>query len=382
MPIFKKENILLFLSLAIFLLLEIGVFGSFPENYFPASLFVSEQLSIKGPNGGEEWKAGEENQITWFSKGIDKVGIVLFEGPNPKWIAKDVDAKQGFYDWTIFSLEDPSQNYKIAVFKYPWQKGNKISYSAKPFTIIGPKYASCDSFSISAEYPYVPSNFPGIKKVFATNTKWEGNLEGLDGADKKCQQEAENETLTGTWKALLGDDKTLAQDRLNLDGMFVEATSVATLPNGDTCHRLLGETFDKFFGKLSNAWVTNREKLSEDYLKYLSNVWLGRIKDDSPKNCSYILSDYPSKVVSENYSYSTTCENWTQSRDRVLGYPQFGTYTADYPKCYTQTGKRIDAVGVAGLAAGLTSGGSVGNIFSPILAKECSSAQRLICIQQ
>lgn len=380
----KKENFILFFALALFLFLEIGVSNQFSDNVFPASLFVSKKLEIRSPNvGTEEWKVGEENNINWYSRGIGKIGIVLFKGSTPQWIAKNVDADSGVYKWTMFNLQDPGQDYKIAVFEYPWQKGNKISYSAKPFTIIGPKFSSCDDLSLTNEWPYLPSDYPGIRKIFVTDTTFTGNLEGLNGADQRCQQAANNNNYTGTWKALLGDDKFLAIERLNLSGIFVEASSSADLPTGYTCHRVLGENFDKFFAKLSNPWVLNREKLSEDYLKNLANVWLGRINDKSPKSCTYISSSTASSKVIENYSYTTTCENWTQSLYWVLGYPKFGPYSAEYPSCYTSAGKQTYAVGVAGLSAGLTgTGTSLNNLFSSSLGKECSSGKRLICVQQ
>lgn len=379
----QKGNFILFLSLVLFLFLEIGVANQFSENVFPASLFVSKKIEIKSPVGGEEWKVGDENTITWYSKGISKVGVVLYNGSEPQWIAKNVDAGAGSYKWQMFSLLDPSQNYKIAVFEYPWQKGNKVSYSSKPFTIIGPKFASCDNLAIGDEWPYLPSNYPNIKQIFITDKTYNGNMEGLTGADQRCQQAAQDNNYPGTWKALLGDDATLAVDRINLSGIFVEATPAVTLPSGETCHRLLGEDFNAFFDKLSGAWVLNREKFSEDFLKYLSNIWLGRINDKSPKNCTYISSDVASSKVPENYSYTTTCENWTKSSDWVLGYPKFGPYNAEYPSCYTTAGKQTYAVGEAGIATGLTgSGTSLNNLFSTYLGKECNSNRRLICVQQ
>jgi hypothetical protein len=379
----KKDSFVLVLALVLFLFLEIGVSSQFSDNVFPASLFVSKKLEVKSPNGAEEWKVGEENSIAWFSKGISKVGIVLFKGSEPQWIAKNIDAGAAFYKWNMFSLLDPSQDYKIAVFEYPWQKGNKIDYSDKPFTIIGPRFSSCDTLSIPDEFPYLPSNYPNIRKVFITDKTYDGNMEGLVGADQRCQQTAESNNYIGTWKALLGDDKTLAIDRMTLSGLFVEAIPAAELPSGESCHRLLGEDFNKFFEKLSNPLVINREKLSEDFLKYFSNVWLGRINDKSPKNCTYISSDVASSKVQENYSYTTTCENWTKSSNWVLGYPKFGPYDPEYPSCYTSASKQTYAVGEAGLATGLTgSGTSMSNLFSAYLGKECNSSRRLICVQQ
>jgi hypothetical protein len=378
-----KENLILFLAILIFLFIELGVFAEIgSDNLFLAQLFSIKRIKVLTPNGGENWDAGQTYKISWTMRGIDKVGIVLFKGESPEWIIKNIPAKDGKYEWQIPSWQEPSRNYKIAIFEYPWQKGNKIDYSDQDFTISGTKFASCDTLSLIGEYPYLASNFPNLRKVFITIGTWKGNLGGLEGADEKCQKEAEKEGFSGTWKALLGDDRTLAIDRLKLDGVFVEAEVAAILPGGQTCHRLLGENFEKFLEKFSNLWVVNREKLSEDFLRDFSNLWLGRINDKSPKDCIYITSQYPSKVLAENYSFTTTCQNWTEEDEKIKGYPPIARYTPEYPKCYTSYGKSTNAVGQAGLSSGLTGGGIGGNSFTPSQGKTCDTYQKLLCVEQ
>ncbi len=378
-----KENLILIVAIFIFLFIELGVFSQISlDNIFLAQLFSNKKIVVTTPNGGEEWKTEKTNSITWVASGVEKVGIVLFKGDQPKWIAKNIDAKLGRYEWDIFSWEEPSQDYKIAVFEYPWQKGNKIDYSNKTFTLIGPKFSSCDNLSIKTEWPFITSDIPNLRKVFITSSTWKGNLGGLEGADAKCQEEANKNDLTGNWKALLGDDKTLAIERLKLDGTFIEAEIAATLPEGKTCHRLLGENFEKFLEKFSNLWVVNREKLSEDFLKNLSSIWLGKINEASSKECLIISSDYPSKVLAENYSFTATCENWTSENYRVPGYPKQGNYTPEYPKCYTSAGKSTNAVGQAGLSSGLTGKGTSASSFSLSQGKSCDTYQKLICVEQ
>jgi len=374
------QGLILIISLLIFLFLEVGIISQIgSDNVFLAQMFSIKSLKVLSPNGGEEWKTGETNTIKWTSRGIDRVGIVIFDGQEPKWIAKNVDAKEGKYDWNIFIWEEPSENYRIAVFEFSWKKGNKIDYSDNAFTVVGPKYVSCDSLSVGAEWPYLASDFPNLRKVFVTNNRWTGNLGGLAGADEKCQKEAEKLELPGTWKAFLGDDRTLAIERLKLDGVFVEAERAATLSGGKTCHRLLGENFEKFFEKFFSLNVMNQKQLSEDFFKGFSNLWLGRVKDASPKDCVVISSQYPSKVMAENYSFTSTCENWTVDNDEIPGYPPVKRpYTPEYPKCYLSSGKTTNAVAQGGLSAGL----NTNNTFSPYLGKYCSTWQRLLCVEQ
>jgi len=196
--------------------------------------FIGEKsLELISPNGNEIWQAGKTYQITWKAKNIGKVGIMLVKDKTPReseWIVKDFPAGKRKYDWQIFGWQEPRQDYKIAIVEYPWYEENKIDYSDKNFTILGPTFASCDNLSIEAEWSYLPSDFPNLRKVFITNTAFGGNLGGLGGADEKCQKEAEERGLEGTWKALLGDDTNLAVERLNLEGIFIEAEEKEVLP--------------------------------------------------------------------------------------------------------------------------------------------------------
>ncbi len=55
-------------------------------------------------------------------------------------------------------------------------------------------------------------------RVFTTRSTYTGNLEGLVGADAKCNSEAAFVGLTGYWKAIISDFNTHASSRLNILG--------------------------------------------------------------------------------------------------------------------------------------------------------------------
>lgn len=393
-----------------------------------------KSLRIISPNGEEIWQANKTYQITWKAKNIGRVGIMLVKDKTPKeseWIVKDYPAGKGKYDWQIFTWQEPRQDYKIAVVEYPWKEGNKIDYSDKNFTIVGPTFASCDELSIRDEWPYLPSDFPNLRKVFITDASFDGNLGGLEGADQKCQTEAENKGLEGTWKAFLGDDKTSAVERLNLEGIFVEAQGEEVLPQGKipsyfwksyyqflkktkleekttdvenaynllgkyfdtflkewegqqekkTCHRLLGKNFDEFFKKLSDPLAINQEKFQEEFLKSLSNLRLGRVNKESKKECITIFTQYPSSDPSLRYSFTLTCQNWTINAEKIPNYPPKSNEKIELPVCYTPEGVRINAAALAGLSSGLIEE-SGKQVFATSLGKSCDTKQRLLCIQQ
>jgi len=368
----------------ILLWIIIGLIVAGAATWFIYRLTAEKTLHLVSPNGEEIWQAGKTFQITWKAKNIGKVAIILTKGGNSEtaqWLAKDISAAKKKYDWEIFTWQSPGQDYKITILEYPWKEGNQVDYSDENFTISGPQFASCDKLSIEAEWPFLPSDFPNQRRVFLTETAFSGNLEGLAGADKKCQAEAEKEGLGGTWKAFLGSDETLAMDRLQLEGVIVEANPSATLPEGKTCHRLLGKDFTEFFAKLSGYLMVNQGKLEETFLNRLSNIWLGRIDSNSKKDCTTI-ADQSSLDISRNYSFTATCQNWTLGEATVPGYPPTATSTTEFPKCYTPQGKRIDAVGAAGLSSGLVGSDPKTRTLSPALGKTCDSTQRLLCIEQ
>jgi hypothetical protein len=55
---------------------------------------------------------------------------------------------------------------------------------------------------------------PSVKRVFVTSTTYPGDLDGLDGADSKCQGRAVAAGLPGMLKAWLSDSTQAARDRL------------------------------------------------------------------------------------------------------------------------------------------------------------------------
>ena len=341
-------------------------------------------LEITSPNGKEQLRAGRTYQIAWKSRNVGKVAILLIKGGAQKEsrvITEGILARQGKYDWQIFVWEEPRQDYKISIFEYPWQEGKPIDYSDENFTILGPQFASCDNLSIGAEWLFIPSDYPNLKKVFITESAFSGNLEGLEGADKKCQTEAGKKGFSVNFKAFLGDDKSTSKERLNLEGIFVEAESAGFLPEEKTCHRFLGKNFDEFFKKFSDPLVLNQEKLDKDFFNNLSNIWLGRIDNTSKKDCITILTKATSYNPSLNYSFTSTCQNWNSSEEKVAGYPPIISEPREFPACYTPKGVRIDSAGIGGLASGIIEKeGS--QVFTPSFGKACDLGQKLLCVQQ
>jgi len=352
---------------------------------------LSKNIQLQTPNGGEEWEIGETYQITWKTRGIERVGIVLFKGKEPKWVGKNIDAKSGKYDWKIYPGQEYGDDYWVAVFEYPWQKGNKIDFSDGALAVVYPELGSCDSLSIEQEWPYFPSDLPDIRRVFITENSFTGDLEGLEGADQKCQQEAEEKGFKGKWQAFIGGDseQEFAIARMNqtprkTKGVFVVAQPAAALIRGATCHRLLGKNLDEFLAKFSELEMLNKEKLEKSFFDNFAHLWLGKIDEKSKKNCAAIgevLSSSYSLLV-EKYSFTTTCQNWTKGNRVVDGYPvPDGQPKPSFPSCYTPEGKLTDAVALGGLSSGLVGSGN-NAVFTPYQGMYCNSHQNLLCIEE
>lgn len=380
----RSERSIVFIILAIIIIvLVVAVYLIFS--------FTGKKIEITSPLAREEWEIGQTYSITWESKGVDKVGIVLYKGSEAQWIAENIDAESGKYDWHIYSGQGYGDGFWLAVFEYPWQEGNLIDYTNGAIVITYPEMSSCDSISVEEEWPYLASDFPDLRGVFLTEESYEGNLNGLDGADKICQQEAEDLGLEGEWMAFLGgeNDNETAVERLKkssrgTEGIFVQAVASAVLLRGSTCHRLIAGNFQEFLDKLSDLKIVNEDKLDQVFLERMEDIWLGRIDETGKKNCTSITFKFAdaNRVLAETYSFTTTCQNWTQEESFVQGYPvPKGQPKPSFPTCYTPSGALTDAVALAGLALGLEENGG-NEVFSIYQGKQCNEARRLICIEK
>jgi len=380
--IFEKitiEKSLIYLIIIIVIIIFFFIF------YFFFSEF-NKGLVLTSPIGGEEWEVGGTYKITWQARNIDKIGIVLYKGKDPQWIAKDIYAGVGSYEWRIFPGQPYGPDYWVAIFEYPWKEGNKISYSGASFSLIFPKTASCEGLSIENQWPYISSVIPDLRYVFITDSTYNGNLGGLEGADKICQEEAQKKGFNGVWHAFIGgdEDNQLAIRRIKTKGIFVDANSSLKLSSGDTCHRLIAKDFNEFLSRFSTLSRVNQEKLEKNFLKKLDKIWLGRFDEKSKKNC--IPIEGPKTVsLQERYSYTSTCQNWTNGERVVSGYYQYlqnKKENVSLPTCYTEEGKYTEVAIIGGLSTGLTGGGEFVNSFTPYQGKNCSTSQYLLCISE
>ncbi len=385
--IFKRFTI----EKSLFFIIIAGILIVFVSVFYLFFVYGTKSIKVLSPNGGEEWEIGQTLQITWQARGVEKVGIVLFKGKEPRWIAKDISAGAGEYEWKIYPGQEYGAGFWIAIIEYPWRESNKIDYSDASFVITYPLFDSCEALSASQEWPYLPNNFPNLRRVFITEQNYKGDLDGLEGADKLCQQEAEKNNLGGKWQAFLGGDsdeetavKRLEKTPREKEGIFIEAKPALKLNRGDTCHRLLAKNFDEFLAKLSGSQIINAEKLTQEFLENLDKLWLGRVNKESKKNCTVIAKVmlFGNTPLVEKYSFTTTCQNWTQEKRFVDNYPiEKGTVRPSFSTCYTPQGKFTESVALAGLSSGLQGKGK-DTEYNLSVGKYCDNPQKLLCIEE
>jgi len=351
--------------------------------------YGAKSIKILTPNGGEQLEIGKKYKISWAAKGIDRVGIALYSGKETTWIAKDIPAGQGNYEWEIFPGQGYGGNFWLAIFEYPWGPKNAIDYTNSSFAITYAASDTCDSLSIQNNWLFLAGDFQNIRKVFITKGDYDGNLGGLDKVNDICQKEAEDLKLSGKWNAFIGGDedsqtavKRIGDSARGLSGIFIEAIPSSVLERGVGCHRLIGKDFNDFLARLSNPIYLNQLQLSKDFFDNLGKAWLGRLNGQSAKSCIFIpASANAQRPLLENYSFTATCQNWTQNAEFGEGYSYSYAPNGSFPKCYTPQGKVTEAVSLAGISSGLANTSS-GWVFTTSQGKSCNIKQKLVCIEE
>ena len=70
-------------------------------------------------------------------------------------------------------------------------------------------------------------------RIFVTRTRHDGDLGGLSGAHQHCQQYAGSANLNGTWKAVISDGTTDANNEVTVDARVVDLRGRLVAANGD-----------------------------------------------------------------------------------------------------------------------------------------------------
>jgi len=77
--------------------------------------------------------------------------------------------------------------------------------------------------------------------MFKTSRSWRGNLNGIAGADSRCQEMADRVNFGGTWKAIISDSSTSVLDRFE---QWFSPDQVFTRMHGDVVATSISDLFD------------------------------------------------------------------------------------------------------------------------------------------
>jgi hypothetical protein len=333
--------------------------------------FSTKQLVFRDPVQPVSIKADEAYTIVWGARNINRIGIALFKGDQPKyWIVENYPASAGKFYWKTFIYESGA-DYRLAIVEYPWKNGNKVAYSPFPVEIIGRQYESCDDYSITQKWPFLTNNYNSAKKIFVTQGSWNGNLGGIAGADERCKAEAQKNNYSGNFIAFLGSDSVSAFERITKNGVFIEAEPAGTLKEGHTCHRFVASSIAELLDVTRAAANEKKIVLGDSLSKKLGDVWYGRRSSTAETKCLEL------PMQGRNYAFSGTytCQNWSTEKKQVY----FGEIPAeaDLPRCYNKEGKVIAANYFGASSSGFDTNG---NFY--VTGDTCDSSHRLLCIEQ
>lgn len=320
--------------------------------------------------GANSFNAGDQIAIQWVANNVSRVGIALFNGDQGQWIIQNYPAGGGKYVWQSSPYQEAGENYRIAVFEYPWKNGNPIAYSPSPITIVGQKYVSCDDYSVEFSWPHLSNAYSDIRRIFVTSSSYSGDMGGIEGADALCAKEAEKLGYPGEYIAFLGTDEMSAAERVRKDGVFVEATPAGTLAEGKSCHRMAARNLQDLLDKTRADKDSAEIQLSGNLYKALGNVWYGRRTSAVETTCLSL----PRQGATDAFAASYNCQDWTVGKRQI--YSNLSS-EANLARCYNQDGVKVQANYYGAVASGFDLSGSY-----TIAGDTCDSTHKLLCVEQ
>ncbi|HET9957703.1 MAG TPA: hypothetical protein VFQ61_24565 [Polyangiaceae bacterium] len=159
--------------------------------------------------------------------------------------------------------------------------------------------------------------------VFVTSEVYNGNLGGIAGADKKCQDLAKKANLTGTFKAFLGEPGKPLRDRMNAEGgpfVLVDKKTVVAYNFNDLDSDSLNPVKQTEKGLKPPATVMPPLQAAQDRLitscdEFVSGlVWVNSlgVSSESRDICKGFTFAGNSEVVDDaNFGSWLSTEDWT-----------------------------------------------------------------------
>lgn len=82
----------------------------------PFSVFGQDSVRVTSPNGGEEWKAGDQYSINWTSNITESVKIELYKGEVFNFTVSPFTSNDGSYNWSNMPFtQEGGDDFKIRI---------------------------------------------------------------------------------------------------------------------------------------------------------------------------------------------------------------------------------------------------------------------------
>jgi len=147
----------------------------------PFSIIVPS-ITVNAPNGGENWQAGTQQNITWVSNNVTNVKIEYSTNNGTNWttVNSSIAATLGTYTWTVPTVN--STNCKVKISDVSNSAVNDISNNVfsiytqvlGTITVSTPNGGENWEVSTSQNITWVSSNITNVKIEYSSNagTNW------------------------------------------------------------------------------------------------------------------------------------------------------------------------------------------------------------------
>jgi hypothetical protein len=133
--------------------------ASFGRGIWVSDLATStaKALTLIAPDGGEYWRIGQTNQISWLNNGVDDINIQYSTNHGQVWysIASNVNADLGSYNWVIPNT--PSSSCLLKIISV--HDSTTFDISSQTFAISSLSSAVKDDDKLPVDYK-LSQNYP------------------------------------------------------------------------------------------------------------------------------------------------------------------------------------------------------------------------------
>ena len=243
-------------------------------------------ISITSPNGGENWKVGTTQNITWTSSNVTNVKLEYSIDNGTSWtqIVASTAASAGSYSWTV--LNEPSTNCKVRVSDAGdatvTDQSNAVFTIYQPtVTVTSPNGGEDWKAGTTQNITWTSSNVTNVKLEYSIDngTNWTQIVASTAASAGSYSWTVPNEP-SANCKVRVSDagDATINDINNNVFTIYSPLISV-THPNGS---RLFSGSTEVI------TWTsTNVEKIKIEFSTNNGVDWILVVNDIDAKNNSY-----------------------------------------------------------------------------------------------